>query len=209
ALQKEVLQIATDEQRRIGQDLHDTTAQELTGLVYLAQSLCSQLQEKSLPESKTAEKITEGLKRAAKQLRTIAKGLIPVEVGSEGLMSGLLELAAATSDMNGIRCRFQCEQPVAVADDRIATQLYRIAQEAVTNAVKHGRPEHVQLTLERSGETITLKISDDGVGIPDQPVGRGMGLQIMTYRAGLIGANLEIGASDKGGTLVTCTLKQN
>jgi PAS domain S-box-containing protein len=206
-LEKEVLEIASREQRRIGQDLHDGTGQELTGLSLMAESLVESLHESGANEEPLAARIAAGLKRALCQVRALSRGLVPVEVDAEGLMAALVELAARVSEVSGVRCRFECSEPVRIEDTQTATHLYRIAQEAVTNAVKHGKAHNVRVGLEAFNGRVILEVCDDGVGVEQVRLnGSGMGLRIMEYRAGLIGAALYVGKAAPGGTLVQCTL---
>ena len=208
-LQKEVLQVAAQEQRRIGQELHDTTAQELTGLGLMAAGLAAGLAEQASPEAELAAKIARGVERVLDQIRDLAKWLIPVEVDSHGLMTALSELAVRIGTQPGVACTFQCDEPVSVEDNITATHLYYIAQEAVTNALKHARAQHIHIDLTTGGPRITLRIRDDGVGITDQHAeARGVGLRIMRYRAGLINATLTIERAEEGGTVVTCTVRK-
>jgi len=206
-LQREVLEIAAQEQRRIGQDLHDGTGQELTGLAMMAERLAGELAAKSLPESKMAANIVDGLEEALSHVRALSKGLVPVEVDAEGLMIALVELASRTSDLHGVNCNFECDEPVCILDNQTAMHLYRLSQEAVNNAVKHGRGRNILIALADDGEFLTLAISDDGRGFVarDEPT-TGSGLRIMRYRAELIGATLSITAVHPHGTMVTCLL---
>jgi PAS domain S-box-containing protein len=206
-LQREVLEIAAREQRRIGQDLHDGIGQELTGLAMLAQRLAGILADKALPEAGAGAKIASGLDQALTHVRALSKGLVPVEVDAEGLMVALRELAARAGELNGIGCTFRCREPVAILDNQTPTHLYRMSQEALTNAIKHGRARHVVISLEAEGDLVTLKVRDDGVGFqePSKDVA-GTGLRIMRYRAELIGAKLTIEPAASQGTIVTCTL---
>ena len=204
-IEKEVLESVADEQRRIGQDLHDGTGQELTGLGFLAQELAESLHEKSLTEAIAARKIVEGLDRALKQIRQVSKGLIPVDVSAEGLMVALGDLADSVTSQSKVKCRFT--GPVPIYDNQTATHLYRIAQEAITNALKHSRANHITVSLEAHNGGVTLSIRDDGIGLVDQAdTASGMGLKIMRYRASLIGATFSVETADDGGTLVTCTV---
>jgi two-component system, chemotaxis family, CheB/CheR fusion protein len=208
ALQREVLEIATAERRRIGQDLHDDAGQELTGLRLMAQSLAKGLRDESPPNAQAAAKIADGLKLALHKVRALAKGLVPVEVDSDGLMAALSELAARTAEDYGTRCAFECPEPVQVSDVHMATQLYRIAQEAVTNAVKHAQARQIHLGLATNDTTLTLSVADDGVGFGHLPKGdEGIGLQIMRHRAALIGAVLSVSTAGDRGTRVECTLR--
>ena len=150
-LQREVLEIAAREQQRIGQDLHDGTGQELTGLAMLAERLAGELSEQSHPQAGAAAKIVDGLVEALNHVRALSKGLVPVEVDAEGLMVALAELAARTSELHAVNCRFLCDKPVPIVDNQTATHLYRLSQETLTNAVKHGRgaQDHDQIVERR------------------------------------------------------------
>jgi two-component system sensor kinase FixL len=208
-LQKEVLEVAAREQRRIGQELHDTTGQELTGLGLMAAGLAAGLSEQASPDAELAAKIARGVERVLEQVRNLAKWLIPVEVDAQGLMTALAELATGIGTQPGVACTFQCDEPVSVEDNTTATHLYYIAQEAVTNALKHAGAQHIQIDLATDGRRIALRIRDDGVGVADQNVAAtGVGIRIMRYRAELINATLTIEAAEEGGTLVTCTLRK-
>ena len=210
ALQNEILNIAAEEDRRIGQDLHDVIGQQLMALGLTANTLRQTLQEQSTAEQVAfATKLTDGLKETLEQVRVLSKGLVPVEVDAEGLMSALAELAATINDLNGITCMFECDRPVLVEETQAATHLYRIAQEAVTNAVKHARTDNIRIGLQEAGELITLTVQDHGIGLPplDAQLG-GIGLKIMRYRADLLGGQLTVGPAAQGGTLVTCVVPQ-
>jgi two-component system, LuxR family, sensor kinase FixL len=209
ALQEHLMTIATEEQRRIGQDLHDNVGQQVLALGMMARTLTEMLKEESRaePHLGLAAKLAEGLKEALAQIRALSKGLVPVEVEAEGLMSSLEELAREISRLPGIFCHFDCDPPVRISDSRKATHLYRIAQEAVANAVKHAQSHEIRIGLKSTEETITLAVRDDGIGIP--VIDRchdGIGLRIMQYRANLIGGHLTVEPLVQHGTLVTCTV---
>jgi two-component system, LuxR family, sensor kinase FixL len=209
ALQEHLLTIAAEEQRRIGQDLHDGVGQQVLALGMMAHTLTEMLKEQSPaePHLGLAAKLAEGLKATLAQIRALSKGLVPVEVEAEGLMSSLMELATEISRLPGLSCRFVCDPPVQVSDSRKATHLYRIAQEAVANAVKHAQAHDIHIGLKSTEETITLTVRDDGIGIP--VVDRchdGLGLRIMQYRTNLAGGHLTIEPLAQRGTLVTCTV---
>ncbi|HUG93843.1 MAG TPA: ATP-binding protein, partial [Planctomycetaceae bacterium] len=142
--------------------------------------------------------------------RRLAKGLFPVEIDAHGLMAALEDLATVTSKQCNVRCTFRCEQPVEVERNEAATELFRIAQEATTNAVKHGQASRITLSLKASGRELTLRVQDDGVGIDEDRArtAGGMGLRIMRYRASAIGAKLAVRRLPAGGTLLTCILDQ-
>ena len=206
-LQGELLRATTSEQRRIGQELHDVTGQELTGLRYLSSTLVRMLKKESTAAVDQAIKIEEGLSRALDQVRVMARGLVPVEVDAEGLMAALTTLARNTDAIDGISCSFVCGEPIPVRDSEVATQLYRIAQEGVTNAVKHGRAKRIRVVLAQGRNVLTLSIADDGVGLNPASSSSGLGLRIMTFRAEIIGGTLDIAPGPDGGTEVTCTVQ--
>ena len=208
-LEQEVLDIAAQEQRRIGQELHDGTGQELTGLCMLVDNLADMLRDSRPDEAQRARRVAQGLQHALGAVRTLSRGLIPVEVDAEGLMAALTELTKRISDLHEVVCAFDCIEPVPVEDNFVATQLYRIAQEAITNALKHSRAQNIRVALESRGRYITVRIADDGVGFAHaNGTADGMGLRIMKYRAGQIGAQLVVRSGPSGGTVVTCTYYQ-
>lgn len=210
SLQREMLTIIAEEQRTIGQDLHDSVGQELTGLGMLAGTLAETLREHSPADAAAAIRVATGVERVLEQIRKLSKGLVPVEVDAEGLTAALTELAERTTRDSGVPCRFACEQPVRVENNERATHLYRIAQEAVTNALKHGAPRQVTISLSGDNTQILLNIRDDGIGISSTAwQAEGMGLKTMHYRAALMGAMLSIESLKTGGTLVTCRLVEN
>ncbi len=210
ALQREILTILSQEQRRIGHDLHDSVGQNLTALGLLAGSLAEALEKRDPTDAEIANRVLLGLKTALDQIRKLSKGLLPVEVDTDGLRAALAELAETTNRDCGIECDFGCDRPVRIEDNETATHLYRIAQEAVSNALKHGAAGHVRICLSSDDKRVTLSVQDDGKGIsPSARRSKGMGLKTMQYRASLIGAALSIAAVKAGGTLVTCRLAQN
>jgi PAS domain S-box-containing protein len=210
-LEREVAQVTAQEHKRIGQELHDGAGQELTGLGLMADALARRLQRSHAAESHLAGKLVLGLERVRQQVRELCRGMILAELDAEGLRVALEELAARTSEQSGIACHFDCPEPVPVADPLIARHLYRIAQEAVSNALRHGRPQHIRLALRRGSPGLCLTIQDDGVGMPALVPfeGEGMGIKTMRYRAGLIGGPLQIGPAEGGGTVVTCPVRRS
>ncbi len=206
-LEREILDIADAEQRRIGQELHDGVSQELTGLTLLAGTLRDVLKEQSNSQTENAAFIAEGLNQALHQVRQLARGLIPVEIEAEGLRSALFELTARTNAVGAVRCSFVCTDSSDLPDDQTPTHLYRIAQEAISNALKHAQATCIRIMLQSASDRIVLSVSDDGKGIPaTKKATDGMGLRIMGYRADLIGATLNVGPSEDGGTVVVCTV---
>ena len=204
-LEQEILEISNREQRRIGQDLHDGLGQELAGIQLMAEVLEHDLSKKSKLGATQAGKIAEHVRRTISHTRMLARGLSPVEVEANGLMSALGELAKSASALLRIDCRFHCPKPVLVKDNAAATHLYRIAQEAINNAFKHGRATHVRIELLNKGKLRRLAVTDNGTGFKKAKAGHsGMGLRIMKYRADVIGGTLTILPAEGGGTVVIC-----
>jgi len=197
------------EQRRLGQELHDGLVQQLTGLAMMLKGLHERLKADHSPYVEPVGELVGLIREAQNQGRAMLKGLRPVEVDAQGLVTAIDELAAGSQKWYGIPCRFRATSQVAVEDNNVATQMFYIAREAVTNALRHAKPHSISIDLEGEGDRVVLRVSDDGVGMPaKQTPDSGIGLRIMRYRASLIGASLDIGPADKGGTVVTCTLRQ-
>jgi PAS domain S-box-containing protein len=205
-LEQAVLEISVREQRRIGQDLHDGLGQHLTGIAFMSKVQEQKLAEKGLPEAATdAAKIVRLVNQAIEKTRELSRGLLPVLSDSRGLMSALQQLAGEVQDLFGISCTFLCMEPVLVHDDSVATHLYHITQEAVNNAIKHGRARHIVIALGASGGRAVLTINDDGSGLQKVPsTNKGMGLHIMNYRAKMIAGALEVKPGRPHGAVVSC-----
>jgi signal transduction histidine kinase len=208
-LEYEVLQIAGNEQQRIGRELHDSVGQELTALGLMANALDQRLQSAKV-DTQIIDRLTSGLSRVQDHIRTLSHGLIPVPIEAKGLLAALEDLAADTTEKSGVPVSFSSPDHVSVNDHSVATHLYRIAQEAVSNALRHGHPQHIDVTLRGEGDELSLTIEDDGVGIRNPlPDSGGKGLHIMQYRAEQIGGVLQLRRRKEGGTMVTCTLTHN
>jgi PAS domain S-box-containing protein len=204
-LEKAILEVSAREQRRIGEDLHDGLGQHLTGIAFMSKVLESKLHEKSLPESCDAEKIVKLVNEAINKTRELSRGLLPVVSDAHGLMSALTRYAEEMQDLFQITCRFECAEPVLLYDVNAATHLYHIAREAVNNAIKHGNPSHVVIGLFAKNGEGTLSVQDDGGGISETSSNHaGMGLNIMNYRANMVGGSLDIRRNFTGGTSVVC-----
>ena len=208
-LEKEVLEISEREQRRIGYDLHDGLGQHLTATALAGQVLGNRLAERAQNgEAAAAERVVTLIEEAIELTRSLARGLSPVAVETEGLTVALAELAAGTTAQFYVPCDLHCAPSVHFTDPIAAMHLYRIAQEAISNAVRHGRASRVDITLEQEAERLTLTILDNGRGLPP-PGGRrpeGQGLRIMAHRARMIGGQLEVASTASGGTRVRCLL---
>jgi chemotaxis methyl-accepting protein methylase/signal transduction histidine kinase len=206
-LEREVLEATALEQWRIGQELHDSTGQELIALGLLAHDLVESLEEKSSSDMLLAARVAEGIQQVVTQVRALSRGLVPVDVNASGLMAALTELARRTRALHGVTCDFDCTKPVLVEDNHLATHLYRIAKEAVANAVRHSGAKKITIDLAGDAESMTLAVRDDGVGLPPElGDNKGIGMKIMRYRAGLINADLAVGRAEPSGSMVSCTV---
>ncbi len=228
-LQKKILEIASDEQRRIGQELHDGTQQELTGLSLIAGSVENFLNEEFPSESDHQESVTldqdqlsrlkykvsklvQGLQAAYRHVQVLSHGIMPVQIDAQGLHSALTELAHDISIEDNVSCTFVHNGSLKIDANNVATHLYRITQEAVNNAQRHGAAKNIGISLSSDSHQILLEITDDGSGMNAPSVkrkdklSRGAGLQIMEYRASVIGGNLSIVAGENKGTTVRCTI---
>ena len=227
-LQEYVLESAAEEQRRIGLELHDGTGQELTGLSLVAGTLFNLVNAVPVKESngervrqfdqasftrlyEIAKRLNEKIAEANRLVYQLSHGIMPVQIDSEALRSALDELAASIHDPPKISCSFDCPLPVMAPNNTTATHLYRIAQEAVNNALKHSQAKEIRISLRQNDDQIALEVSDNGVGI--EAAGsrvditrkdRGMGLRTMQYRAGMIAGTLQFQRRETGGTLVRC-----
>jgi PAS domain S-box-containing protein len=204
-LEEAILEISAREQRRIAQDLHDGLGQHLTGIAFMCKVLEQKLSDKSLPEAVEAAKIVKMVNQAIDNTRQLARGLHPVAAEPLGLMSALKKWANEVEGLFHIGCNFHCEKPLQIHDANLATHLYRIAQEAVNNAIRHGKSRNILISLSGKNETGTLVIQDDGDGFPKKPASPpGVGLSIMNYRADMVGGSLKVQPNQERGITVTC-----
>lgn len=204
-LEQEILDIGERERQRIGQDLHDDLGQQLAGAWCLSQALENDLRARRSEAAPSAARITQTLQNALALTRNLARGLHPVAVEAGGLGAALKQLAARTGGMFGVECTCDLPDPAPSLDNATATHLYRIAQESVTNAVKHGKASRIVVRLESASPGAMLSITDNGCGLEAQKsYGEGMGLRIMPYRADMIGGRLAITPRPGGGTIVSC-----
>ncbi len=227
-MQKHILEIAADEQRRIGLELHDGTQQELTGLSLYASALHETIQCASQIDTdptsnwqfKTedyarlkhiAALLSKRLTETNKNVRDLAHGIMPVQIDAEGLRSALVELANSINLDESIHCEFECEGAVTIPNNTTASHLYRIAQEAVSNAVRHSSADRIRILLTLQDDRIALEVNDNGVGLTNQLLSgelahSGLGMRTMEYRASLIGGRLQIQQVPEGGTMVRCEI---
>ena len=208
-LERAVLEISEKERRRLGQDLHDDLCQQLAGIALTGRLLEQRLAAGSNPEGALATKIVKAARQATERARDLAKGLHPTKLETVGLVPSLRELSKSVVSVFHISCRFRCRSPersMKLVNSATMIQLYRIAQESSTNAVKHGGAKNISISIGLVGKRIRLTIADNGTGIGSVPPSGGMGLPVMQQRARVIGADLTISRRRRGGTLVTCSL---
>jgi signal transduction histidine kinase len=209
-LQNELLETSEREQQRIGCDLHDGLCQHLTGVALASHVLGEKLADKSLPETAEARRVVEHVERAIELTRSLSRSLHPIDLKTGGLMDNLQELAADINERFKVACRCEGRQIAPLHDEHTARHLYRIAQEAATNAVRHGKARNINIGFNYADSEIMLTVTDDGSGLPDHArKDGGMGLRIMAYRAEMIGATLNIERLPTHGTRVTCNLPTN
>ena len=204
-LERELLEMSERDRRGFAHELHDGLGQQLGGVAYLSNVLREKLTERAAPEAPDAARIFGLVRDAIEQTRRLSRGLSPIQPEPDGLMNALRDLAAQTTELFHLRCRFTCRKPVLIEDSSLAGHLYRIAQEAVNNALKHAKPARIHLRLRREGNCVSLMVADDGRGIGKiSPRRQGLGLHIMQYRASLVRGTLNIQARRGGGTEVLC-----
>ncbi|MBA2436252.1 MAG: PAS domain S-box protein [Chthoniobacterales bacterium] len=205
-VEQELLLISEREKRRIGQDLHDSLCQELAAAALFLQTAAHKLKPDTASGAKVLSEAARIVNDNVGLARDLARGLHPVELSSQGLANALRELAFRTSQIRSVTCQFECPRQIRIGDEAIALNLYRIAQEAVTNARKNGKATAITIKLLRQGKDLSLTIEDNGRGFSPSKPQRGMGLHIMKYRAGVIGAKLTLTSAGGKGTLVNCLL---
>ena len=206
-LAKQIIEAGEQERQRIGLDLHDDLCPHLAGVACLGRVLQHHL-ENSLPDqSRSAARIVDLVEQAVRRARDLARGLQPLQLTQTGLGNALRQLASNVESTFQVRCDCSLsEEDIGLEDTASVIQVYHIAQEAVNNAVRHGKATRIRLELSRAGNGVVLEIRDDGIGIPESPA-PGLGLQAMRYRARLVGGTLTVGRCETGsGTSVTCRL---
>jgi signal transduction histidine kinase len=207
-LEEELLFVSEREQQRIGHDLHDSLCQHLTAAALAGQVLEEKLAARSAPEITDTQRVVKLIEEGIDIARSVARGLFPTLLEKQGVMSALDELVVTTSELSGVECLLESEAPVMIQDSSQAAHLFRIAQEAVRNAVKHSGARKVVIGFTENEKGILLTVTDDGRGISPYSSGnKGMGLQIMRHRAAMIGGVFDL-RSDSLGTVVTCQIAE-
>jgi PAS domain S-box-containing protein len=205
-LERQMAEVRTDEQRRISRELHDGLGGQMTGIGLLARSLELALQRERSASAGDAAELVKHIREAHRVLRDISHGLMPVDVAPEGLQAALRELVDRTQMQTSVPCHLKVSGELDIHDQVVALHVYRIAQEAISNAVRHGRPTRVDVSLGRADNVVTLRVEDNGGGFQGLSDGEaGMGLRTMMHRARIIGAMLDVRSAPDEGVVVTCT----
>lgn len=205
-LERELLEISEREKRRIGEDLHDMVCQELSATALFLKSTAKKMAKENPAAAETLEESAQTVNRNVVIARELASGLQAVELTASGLKNALRDLAARACQNTGIKCHFKAGRGVRVPDDTGALHLYRIAQEAVTNAVKHSDAKNILISLDHDAAHVCVSVHDDGKGFTIRKRGKGLGLHMMRYRANALGGELKIERRKGGGTDVTCVI---
>jgi signal transduction histidine kinase len=206
--ERHVLTISERERSGFGRDLHDSLCQSLMGAACMAEALRNDLRRTGSAAAQ-ADQIARVIRQCVEEARSLARGLCPVTMEKSGLVAALHELTAEVAGRTRVGCALECDDSLTINDVSVATNLYRIAQEAVANAIKHGQAKSVLIQLAANNGRMTLRVQDDGKGIPAKPKQSGMGLHTMRYRATIIGGSLEVRRDRPRGTVVTCTFPSN
>jgi PAS domain S-box-containing protein len=205
-LEKELLEISEREKRRIGEDLHDGVCQELTATALFLKSSAKSVQAESAAAAEMLNESAEIVNRNVGMTRDLARGLQPADLKGAGLKDALRALAAQACENTTVQCHFKAARGIRVTDDNAALHLYRVAQEAVTNAIKHARAKHIMIALDKNEEHICVSVQDDGKGFSPTRRSKGLGLHIMRYRANALGGELKIERRKTGGMDITCVI---
>jgi two-component system CheB/CheR fusion protein len=205
-LERELLEISEREKRRIGEDLHDMVCQELTATALFLKSSAKKLGKENQEAAETLEQSAQTVNRNVVIARELAGGLQAIELRASGLKNALRDLAAQACQNTGIQCHFKCARGVRVPDDTAALHLYRVAQEAVANAVKHSGAKNILISLDRDKDHICVSVQDDGKGFALRKRRKGLGLHMMQYRANALGGKLKIEPRRTGGMDITCVI---
>ena len=204
-LEKDIINVSENEKKRIGRDLHDGIGQQLAGIGFMSKTLEHILEEKLPQQAAGASEITKLINEAMDEVRNMAKGLYPVDLVSNNLPVAMRKLAENTQKVSFMNCAFECNGAADVIDSTVAVNLYRITQEAVTNAIKHGKAKNIDIELFLDKGKSLLSVKNDGLDFSENTsTGKGLGLRLMEYRAEEISGSIDIRRGDKGGTVLTC-----
>lgn len=205
-MDQEILNASTRERQRLGSDLHDRLGQQLTGIRFLSAALAGKARERDASLAADAARIEDLVTEAMEHVRRISRGVAPVGIDDSDLEVAVRQLAVDTEELFKVSCVVSVDvEPGARIDGTVATELYWIAAEAVSNAVRHGHPSRLNIALRVRGDAGSISVRDNGSGLPEKwESSGGMGVRIMRYRASVIGAKMDIESANGDGTTVTC-----
>ncbi len=211
AAERNLVNVGEEVQQRIGRELHDDLGQHLAGVAFMSEVLFRKLKDAGHDEMHDAAKITSMVNEAISKTRYLSQGLYPEELREEGFYAMMDKLAAYVNATHQISCEFLCECNCRIDDPDVAIHLFRISQEAVSNAIRHGRARNIKLKMTGGRDDMpqTLSIEDDGCGVGDATgshKGSGLGMRTMQHRADLIGATFNVTRPSQGGTCITVQL---
>ncbi|WP_395740805.1 sensor histidine kinase [Prosthecobacter sp.] len=208
-LELDIIRVSEHEQQRIGQDLHDGLCQQLAAIGCAVHALAEDLQAQQQPTAQDAALVVESVRQAVADARDLARGIFPVHVDDSGFSVALKDFAGKTSRLTGVSIKIEENGEIQIDTPKVAMHLYRIAQEAVANAVRHGKASEIVISLNQRDEALEMRVEDNGIGLNADKAaqGVGMGLRTMRYRAQSVGAGFEIKPRIEGGTCVWCRLK--
>ena len=210
-LERELVKVSEREHRRLGHDLHDGICQELAGIFYSIQAIAKRL-GKSSPVQASLHAIVQAVQRSIHHTRLLSRGLAPIELENGELPTALDQLVADTASLFEVDCQFECPEPSTKFSSEVSSNLFRIAQEAIQNAIKHGHATRIRVALNFKKREGMLTITDNGSGIENKNSvkgeGNGMGLTIMRHRAALIHGSVSINSHNGSGTSVHCVFKK-
>jgi signal transduction histidine kinase len=206
-LEHETLDLSERERQAFGHELHDVVCQELASIAIAGHLLVKKLQAKDMAEAENAREIATMVDRALLKARSVARGFFTAGFDVMGLAEALQETARNVEERSGVHCEVQWQENLVILNEDVVMHLFRIAQEAIQNAVKHAEPSRIEVSLRRKDETVQLAIQDNGKGLsPSEKPAKGLGLRIMAYRAGIIGGELKIENPSTGGTRILCLI---
>jgi signal transduction histidine kinase len=208
-LDQEIARVADRERRRLGHDLHDKLGQHLTGTALAAQVLQQKLAARSAPETGEADKLVSFVEEGIDLTRNLARGFFSPELEADGLVVALQNLAETVRERFGINCVLHGDALIQIHDSTVANQLYQIAQEAVTNSVKHAAAKQIDIRLAMDGPELCLSVIDNGVGFPHKPRSEGLGLRLMRHGAAMSGGTFDVRRNGENGTVATCRVKDS
>lgn len=206
-LEQETLEISERERQAFGQELHDVVCQELASIGIASHLLVKKLQNRGGREADDAREIAVMVDHALASARSIARGFFTAGFNVSSLAEALREFSRNVQERTGIQCGVEWQDNLVIHNEEVVMHIFRIAQEAIQNAVKHGVPSHINVGLKRTGDVVQLTVEDDGNGFASNgKPAKGLGLRIMAYRAGIIGGDLKVDSRPPGGTRVVCTI---